>query len=552
MKKKLPLADLQNLPQCAADFIKLVIKKMRYHKKVRAEVMAELTAHFEDELNDCQSDEDKNKKAQKLIEEFGDAKLLSVLLRRAKKRCRSLWRTMVARGFQAVGILILLLVIYIGWFVSGKPVITTDYIAELNRMVQPVADESLNAAPFYHQAFELFKGKPEDISKLRPVDYEIFTSEEKKLVQKWVADNDQSIKLIIAGTKKPYYWEKYKTDPNSTEKSMLTILMPGLADFRRIAYALCWRAQINAEKGQYKNAFDDLLVIYRLGQHCKSGMILIEQLVGTAIEAISVITIRKIFDKHEIEPDLLAEFQKNLEKLIENENFLVNFDGEKLMGYDEIQRSFTEDKFGGGHIYPKRLLQLDQLIISGSGKKIMPVLMAICHSPIHILFTHPNKQESLIMVENLYLFFEKISCKNPGQINAENIDLDKEAMKIVKGSLILEMLIPAFSRLNEMSHRLKSDIQATITIIAILRYKQQNGSYPENLKELTMAGLLKKLPIDAYSNKPLVYRKTKGDFILYSISENFIDDGGVMGKDSKGNPRVWANNGDAVFWPVRK
>jgi hypothetical protein len=110
MAKESPKTDLQNLPAPAAEFIKLVIKKMRYRRKVRADVMAELAAHFEDELKGFTNDEERQQKAPRLIDEFGDAKLLAVLLRRAKKRCRPLWRTVVARTFQTAGILILCLV----------------------------------------------------------------------------------------------------------------------------------------------------------------------------------------------------------------------------------------------------------------------------------------------------------------------------------------------------------------------------------------------------------------------------------------------------------
>ena len=78
------------LPGCAEEYIKLIIKKMRYRRKVRQDVREELTAHFEDELKDCATDEDKEQKARQLIAGFGDVKLLAVLLRRAKKRCRPL------------------------------------------------------------------------------------------------------------------------------------------------------------------------------------------------------------------------------------------------------------------------------------------------------------------------------------------------------------------------------------------------------------------------------------------------------------------------------
>jgi len=80
---------------------------MRYRRKVRRDVQAELAAHFEDELKDCENDEDKEQKAKQLITEFGDVKLLAVLLRRAKKRCRPLWRKALVRSLQVLGIIVL-------------------------------------------------------------------------------------------------------------------------------------------------------------------------------------------------------------------------------------------------------------------------------------------------------------------------------------------------------------------------------------------------------------------------------------------------------------
>ena len=67
---------------------------------------------------------------------------------------------------------------------------------------------------------------------------------------------------------------------------------------------------------------------------------------------------------------------------------------------------------------------------------------------------------------------------------------------------------------------------------------------------LVAAGYMKELPIDTYSDKPLVYKKTEDDFILYSVGHNFIDDGGVPGTGRDGKVRSWAANGDEIFWPV--
>jgi hypothetical protein len=54
-----------------------------------------------------------------------------------------------------------------------------------------------------------------------------------------------------------------------------------------------------------------------------------------------------------------------------------------------------------------------------------------------------------------------------------------------------------------------------------------------------------------YSDKVLVYRRTEGGFMLYSVGLNLTDEGGVAGtKDGKYTR--WTDNGDVIFWPVRR
>jgi len=108
-------SDSKSLPACAVEYVRQLLKKMRYRRKVRDDVEAELKAHFEYELKDCKSGEEKEQKARQLVTDFGDLKLLAILLRRAKKRCRPLWRTIVARTFQAIGVLIVLSFIQSGF-----------------------------------------------------------------------------------------------------------------------------------------------------------------------------------------------------------------------------------------------------------------------------------------------------------------------------------------------------------------------------------------------------------------------------------------------------
>jgi hypothetical protein len=288
----------ENLPNSAVEYINLVIKNMRYRKKTRDEVREELIDHFELYLKDCATNEKKEQKAQQLISEFGNPKLLAILMRRAKKRCRPLWRTVVARTFQALAAMIILLILYIAWFFSGKPVITTNYIAELNKIVRPTADDSLNAYPLYNKAIKTLVDINDAKELLRSNLYDA-NDEQKNLVSRWLAKNEEPLALVAKGATLPYCWQRYESkDP---EQSMMTVLLPDLSPIRSIAYALCWRAWLNAQSNDFKSAFHDIETCYRLGRHYRGEKILIEQLVGMAIKGRALQTVRQMLDTFKID-----------------------------------------------------------------------------------------------------------------------------------------------------------------------------------------------------------------------------------------------------------
>ncbi len=607
MAKENDKSDSHSLPAGIVEFIKRVLNKMGYRRKVRQDVQAELTAHFEDELKDYKTDQEKEQKAQQLITDFGDLKLLAILLRRAKKRCRPLWRTIVARTFQVIGVLILCFVLYVAWFLTGKPVITTNYVAELNSMVRPVADESLNAAPLYLKAVDLKKELSDDFllffaknhqaivderdrrrfeelageinellsnkklwnyqQKRQDIQNEVsgifnrfvgkkyneLTVEQRKFAERWVQEHNDALELVIEGSKRPYFWRIYESgDENSTE--MLGVLMPDLSDFRRLAFSLRLRICFNAEQGRFEDAFNDVKSFYRFGQHLRGDKILIEQLVGIGIEALSVRTIQDITSEFEIDSTILADLQRDFEQIIAGEDFTVSLRAEKLCAYDEIQRCFTEDRFGGGHLYLSRLGTFARSDRSDLEEVLVGTIFSLKGWPraVKVLFAHPDKKQTREMADSYYDFWTKMYHKTPGQIRAEGIDPEQQAMEIIEGNILLEILAPALSRINKIANRNKTEVYATVTLLALLRYEKDKGSYPNDLQQLITAGYLKQLPIDSYSDKPLVYRKTDDDFILYSVGPNFTDEGGQYSRDSKGRIKNWLDNGDAVFWPVSK
>jgi len=126
----------------------------------------------------------------------------------------------------------------------------------------------------------------------------------------------------------------------------------------------------------------------------------------------------------------------------------------------------------------------------------------------------------------------------------------EQTLKIINNNLLLQIVMPAVGRIIELSYQAKVEVQATIAIIALIRYRQNKGLYPEHLQMLVKKGYLKELPLDPYSVKPLVYRKKDDSFLLYSISSNFTDDGGKNIRHYEGRIEDWPEKGDKIFRPV--
>jgi hypothetical protein len=556
MANKSKESELQNLPVCAAEYIKLVIKRMRYRRKVRRDVQTELAAHFEDELQDCKTDEEKKQKAQRLIENFGDAKLLGTLLRRAKKRCRPLWRTVAARTLQTVGVLILCFIAYCIWFLTGKPAVTVDYLAEFNRLTHPVADESLNAAPLFERAAAMCPNRPEEKSNFWQKSFFDTNEAERQVIESWVQLCANSLNLIAEGDEKPYFWRQYKTHPDG-DSSMIGVLLIDTYHFRNLARAFCSQAQIQAAKGEYSLAFKDLIVCYKFGRLTGQGeKTIVEQLVGMGIQTWATGTIREILSHYPVDAEGLAVLQTDFAEAQAGQEFGIRLLFEKLAVYDEIQRCFTEDRLGGGHLYPQRIFDLSGE--HGGDLRAAEIVLEALIAPenwndaARFMFFHPNKAQTKQQADDFYAFFEETSNMNPAQLHKKDIDLNKETTSVVMRNIFLRLMMPALSSIYNRTYYHKADVQSVPVIIAALRFKIDKGQYPNDLAELQRLGYIKEIPIDPWSDKPLVYKKTADNFTLYSVGLNFKDDNGQVYRDEKGKIKLWGDEGDAVFWPVQK
>jgi hypothetical protein len=230
---------------------------------------------------------------------------------------------------------------------------------------------------------------------------------------------------------------------------------------------------------------------------------------------------------------------------------LLNLEGERLALLDIIQRSFTEGGPGGGHLIPTQWAEFSndaafKKLDANDRWLLMPLFTARS-------MTHAGRDATIAKANEIYDLKCKLAEMTPYQKHISDVKTVDEMMhkSLSPARFFLFYLFhPASYFASEIAHRGKMTHETTLTILALEQWRLEKNRYPSSLCELVSAGYLKELPMDPWSDKPLVYKKTNDDFILYSAGANFTDDGGEPGRDRNGRIHTWVNNGDMVFWPL--
>jgi hypothetical protein len=553
MENKQEEGRADNLPPNATEFIRQVVREMGYQKKARHEVEAELTAHFEDELRGCTETQEREQKTLRLIEEFGDAKLLAVLCRRGKKRCRPLAAKVMVRSLMTLGILVVLLGLYVVWFVNGKPSVKIDYLTVLNRRNGPKTTEQDNAWPHYERAMTLVVMDPnlEDIPAYQNPTYAehrefaSLTEEAQRTITRWIEANQAAWEQFALAGSKPHCVISYSYFENKANDTyLMNVRLPDLSALRQLCRTGIWLSRLRMMQGRTDEAVDACLAVARAGRHWQHAVTLSEQLMGIALSQWAHQELRSIVHHQKSSAVELARLQREWAALYPQSYPRISLEGQRLCFLDTVQHVFTEGGPGGGHLIPEQAAGIS--VAGGArGEEDQTLWKGLA-------FIHAGRDQTVAKAREIFDLQDKFLAMSPYERRgaaATRTDLTFLRQKQPRYALV-RLLAPALDHPADLMFRAKALHEATLAILALQRYRLEKGSYPAALDELKQSGYLDALPADPYSNGPLTYRVTGDGFTLYSVGPDFTDSGGTPGTDSKGRRRLWADQGDTVFWPL--
>ncbi len=571
-----------DLPVIVQSTIQQVVQKSRLTRTEKAEVCDELIAHFEDGQQSGQS-------FQQLIRDFGDLDVAASLIRRSKKRNRSVFAKSVrAAGYLGLGAIVgyLLLAVYV-WMGRANP--HTDFLVKLNQTASEATDENQTAWPIYretwirhhvlnHQKNQRLRDiyatrgngniasghllKPDDaewpkaVSLLR--DYQemlaayreagkrprlglelktAYTDYERRDLQAMCPHLfDESGALLEETIAQPDF-----SGPPAFKKIMdgalVGILLPHVQEFRGVANLLTVDTRLAIEEDDSERAIENMKTIFAVAGHASESPILVCGVVSLAIDSVGFDLIAETLTEH---PDFLsqqqlAELQSLLVDLPIREQ--IKIEGERAMVYDLIQRVYTDDGKGDGRLTVSGATSLD--IMRGylrQGRDISDtqtnweVALERVSSPVSVL-TSPSRKQVKRKYDELMDLFEQ-SLATPVSMQASPFEDSLAQTDTEQEYRLLGAVLPAARQIrNAMECRLTRR-DAIVLALAAARFRNATGQFPKTAEEL-VPEFIDGIPMDPLTGGSMGFRSEDGQLKIYSVGSNLKDDGGAPMTEAK-------------------
>ncbi len=589
-KKQLKLSGL---PGEVQSILTEVMSRCWLTRGEKAYVIEELIAHFVDGM-------DRDVTAKQLVQDFGDPAVAAKLIQSSKRKNRPFWK----KSLHAFGYgIIALIVAYAGvwvFFHQGEPVISKDYVVQVNAGLTEVAD-SEKAWPIYRPMWTKYKfSEGEVIPEIWAKEGE---GEEKSYPPRFVRRGEpgwEAAKAAIykhqdlmdsfrEGAKRPYFGIELKANKNEyseedfaalfpslsrsnsqdgveeeapsyttlLDESLLGILFPHVLDLRNAVRLFAFDIQLAIEEGDSARAVQDIETMIGLARHAAEGRVLICGLVSKSILGMAFAEIESVIVE---DPDFFNEQQlQKLQSAVRGAKLKdwISYDGEVLMVSDLIQRIYTNDGQGDGHMTSQGLEIMSAL---GNGEffkdnmsenESWDSIIENAFGPLGLLVFATRGEVSAKADQ----FFEAASADlNRPMWVGESKDIYKELnLEKLKYAPLGLMLPPSMNMRNVLNENVARQ-EGVLGALALQRFYLANGAWPNSWDEIPKS-TLPRSPVDQMTGKSLLFKIVDQSPTIYSLGVDLDDDGGVSPEDVR--PIVYMSDvringksdGDWIVWP---
>jgi hypothetical protein len=266
--------------------------------------------------------------------------------------------------------------------------------------------------------------------------------------------------------------------------------------------------------GQEREAFARTTDLIRLANRMQSGNgQILDYMIGSAVKQVALTTLRQLTIEARLNSDKLSALATELPRVALNFPALSNALKTEYQAQKQYAIDLREGKVPGQDDIPAARIAL------------LPVYSVL-------------KTQSKFAKHTRNLLPAIQLPYSEARLVATNTHPDT-AKLMLSGNAVGEIIYTMSAPIAEATVRRKSSehvqIEVTATFLALKAYQLKHGKLPAQLSEL-VPQFLPTLPMDDFDGKPLRYDRDRK--ILYSVSTNCQDDGGVQ-KDSRKPEPDW-------------
>jgi len=370
-------------------------------------------------------------------------------------------------------------------------------------------------------------------------------AKEFPVVDSWLTANEKPLSLVVEASKRTHFYSPVIPPKNARGSTGLwNAVLPGVRASRELAIALVTRAMLRLGEGKDEEAWQDLLACHRLGRLLAQGALLIDGLVGVAIDQIACRADLAFVEKTQPDSGKASAYIRDLRALasLPGVKRQINL-GERFAILDTIMAvdrngftALTTIREGDNIPKPPAEAFLNGIdwnpaleFANGWYDKAVEALDERDRASRNRKLAH--LETDFLALQNKFL---------DGTVRLSELDPATPASergKIV-GEYFVPVLFPAARKVLDAHDRGEQSLENVIVAFALAAYKRDKGSYPDLLDALAPK-YLQAIPKDRFSEKPLLYKPSSEGYLLHSVGPNGENDGGRgLDDDPKGDDIV--------------
>jgi hypothetical protein len=340
----------------------------------------------------------------------------------------------------------------------------------------------------------------------------------------WLTENEAPINLLVRSTAKPRFFSPPPDFLEDPETPVVLLMLPHALAARDAAKALLTRAAFRIGKRDYVAAWQDCLSCWRLGEQIGSGPFIIDRLVGIAIRGLARETTLLILQCEDLPEQLSEEILGDLEGMPAQIRMTECVDvAERYVMLDTALRVMNGQLDGGD-------LEGVEFVTEA-----IDYVSFDLNIPLKVANAWMDQMVAALRIDDIrsrrraVVAFETSLDASLGNFRTAEkwaALFSRQRRSELMADVTVALTIPPINAIFQAGCRDETALALTRVAASLALHRARHGEYPQELDELTPA-IFATVPIDPCDGaKSLIYERRDDGYVLYSVFQNGVDDGG--------------------------